>query len=58
MRKIILLVAKTNNCKQIPNGKYKTDEDVSAKTVPICDANGAVFWKADMDTRTGRREHA
>jgi hypothetical protein len=43
------LLAKTNNCKQISNGKYKTDEDVSAKTVPICDANGAVFWKADMD---------
>ncbi|MFJ9783995.1 glycoside hydrolase family 75 protein [Amycolatopsis sp. NPDC101161] len=43
------LLAKTNSCKQISNGKYKTDEDVSAKTVAICDANGAVFWKADMD---------
>ncbi|MGW4526001.1 glycoside hydrolase family 75 protein [Amycolatopsis sp. NPDC004378] len=43
------LLAKTSGCKQISNGKYKTDEDVSAKTVAICDANGAVFWKADMD---------
>ncbi|WP_372671342.1 glycoside hydrolase family 75 protein [Amycolatopsis kentuckyensis] len=43
------LLAKTNSCKQISNGKYKTDEDVSAKTVAVCDANGAVFWKADMD---------
>ncbi|MCU1686026.1 MAG: hypothetical protein JWQ81_6765 [Amycolatopsis sp.] len=43
------LLAKMNSCKQISNGKYKTDEDVSAKTVAICDAAGAVFWKADMD---------
>ena len=43
------LLAKTNSCKQISNGKYKTDEDASSKTVAICDANGAVFWKADMD---------
>lgn len=43
------LLAKTNSCKQISNGKYKTDEDVSGKTVAVCDANGAVFWKADMD---------
>ncbi|MEU8636682.1 glycoside hydrolase family 75 protein [Amycolatopsis sp. NPDC048633] len=43
------LLAKTNSCTQISNGKYKTDEDVSGKTVAVCDANGAVFWKADMD---------
>src|SRR3954464_1575645 len=43
------LLAKTNSCKQISNGKYKTDEDVSGKTVAVCDANGAAFWKADMD---------
>jgi hypothetical protein len=43
------LLAKTSGCKQISNGKYKTDEDVSGKTVAVCDANGAVFWKADMD---------
>ena len=43
------ILAKTNTCKQISNGKYKTDEDASGKTVAVCDANGAVFWKADMD---------
>ncbi|UOZ09549.1 glycoside hydrolase family 75 protein [Amycolatopsis sp. WQ 127309] len=43
------LLAKTNSCTQVSSGKYKTDEDVSAKTVAVCDANGAVFWKADMD---------
>ncbi|MBE1499077.1 hypothetical protein H4696_006177 [Amycolatopsis lexingtonensis] len=43
------LLAKTTSCHQISNGKYKTDEDVSGKTVAVCDANGAVFWKADMD---------
>jgi hypothetical protein len=42
------LLAKTNSCKQISNGKYKTDDE-TGKTVAICDANGAVFWKADMD---------
>jgi hypothetical protein len=43
------LLAKTSGCQQISNGKYKTDEDASGKTVAVCDANGAVFWKADMD---------
>ena len=43
------LLAKTTGCKQISNGKYKTDEDASSRTVAICDAKGAVFWKADMD---------
>ncbi|MEV7091852.1 glycoside hydrolase family 75 protein [Amycolatopsis sp. NPDC051045] len=43
------LLAKTSGCKQVSNGKYKTDEDASGKTVAVCDANGAVFWKADMD---------
>ncbi|WP_326567999.1 glycoside hydrolase family 75 protein [Amycolatopsis rhabdoformis] len=43
------LLAKTNSCRQVSNGKYKTDEDAGSKTVAVCDANGAVFWKADMD---------
>ncbi|MEV4318856.1 glycoside hydrolase family 75 protein [Actinocrispum sp. NPDC049592] len=42
------LLAKTTSCKQISNGKYRTDEE-TGKTVAVCDANGAVFWKADMD---------
>ncbi|MFD9892242.1 glycoside hydrolase family 75 protein [Amycolatopsis sp. NPDC059027] len=42
------LLAKTAGCKQISKGKYKTDEETGA-SIPVCDANGAVFWKADMD---------
>ncbi|ANZ17095.1 glycoside hydrolase family 75 protein [Streptomyces noursei] len=42
------LLAKLKDCKQISNGKYRTDEETSA-TVPVCGKNGAVFWKADMD---------
>ncbi|GHJ41448.1 glycoside hydrolase family 75 protein [Streptomyces sp. TS71-3] len=42
------LLAKVQNCSQISNGKYRTDEETSA-TIPVCGANGAVFWKADMD---------
>ncbi|WP_214416203.1 CBM35 domain-containing protein [Sphaerisporangium fuscum] len=43
------LLAKVTTCSQISNGKYKTDSDVSTATVPVCNKNGAVFWKADMD---------
>ncbi|MFI1328688.1 glycoside hydrolase family 75 protein [Streptomyces sp. NPDC020845] len=42
------LLAKVQGCSQISNGKYRTDEETSA-TIPVCGANGAVFWKADMD---------
>ncbi|RAJ58826.1 chitosanase (glycosyl hydrolase group 75) [Streptomyces sp. Amel2xB2] len=42
------LLAKVKDCDQISNGKYKPDEDGSA-TVPVCDADSAVFWKADLD---------
>jgi hypothetical protein len=42
------LLAKVNTCKQISKGKYKTDGETSAN-IAVCDANGAVFWKADMD---------
>jgi Fungal chitosanase of glycosyl hydrolase group 75/Alpha-galactosidase, CBM13 domain len=43
------LLAKVTSCNQISNGLYKTDSDVSTATVAVCDKNGAVFWKADMD---------
>jgi hypothetical protein len=43
------LLAKVSSCNQISNGKYKTDSDVSANTVAVCGATGAVFWKSDMD---------
>ncbi|MEU5028009.1 glycoside hydrolase family 75 protein [Streptomyces milbemycinicus] len=42
------LLAKVQSCSQISNGKYRTDDETSA-TIPVCGANGAVFWKADMD---------
>ncbi|WP_394828204.1 glycoside hydrolase family 75 protein [Pendulispora albinea] len=42
------LLAKVTSCKQISNGKYRTDSETSA-SIAVCDKNGAVFWKADMD---------
>ncbi|MFC0602673.1 glycoside hydrolase family 75 protein [Streptomyces palmae] len=42
------LLAKVSSCNQISNGKYRTDEETSAN-IAVCGANGAVFWKADMD---------
>ena len=42
------LLAKVTNCQQISNGKYATDEGQAA-TIPVCSANGAVFFKGDMD---------
>ncbi|TDV54840.1 glycoside hydrolase family 75 protein [Actinophytocola oryzae] len=42
------LLAKVTTCTQISNGTYRTDEETS-RTVPVCDKNGAVYWKADMD---------
>ncbi|MEV6905611.1 glycoside hydrolase family 75 protein [Amycolatopsis sp. NPDC051071] len=42
------LLAKTTSCKQISNGKYKTDSE-TGRTIAVCDAGSAVFWKADMD---------
>ncbi|MCT9929008.1 glycoside hydrolase family 75 protein [Planotetraspora sp. A-T 1434] len=43
------LLAKVTTCSQISSGKYKTDSDSGSATVPVCNKNGAVFWKADMD---------
>jgi hypothetical protein len=42
------LLAKLASCTQVSSGKYKTDDETS-RTIPVCDKNGAVFWKADMD---------
>jgi hypothetical protein len=42
------LLAKTQNCQQISNGKYSFDEG-GAATVPVCRTDGAVFFTADMD---------
>ncbi|MFE2944177.1 glycoside hydrolase family 75 protein [Streptomyces sp. NPDC059255] len=42
------LMARAERCDQISNGLYRTRED-TPPTVAVCDARGAVFWKADMD---------
>jgi hypothetical protein len=42
------LLAKTQSCSQISSGKYKTDSELG-RTIPVCNANGAVWWRADMD---------
>jgi hypothetical protein len=42
------LLAELTACQQISNGKYSTDSG-SAKTVPVCGKNGAVWYRADMD---------
>lgn len=42
------LLAKVGTCAEISDGRYRTDED-SPATVPVCGAQGAVFWKADLD---------
>lgn len=42
------LLAKVQDCSQISNGLYRTDEGGPAN-IPVCGKNGAVFWQADMD---------
>jgi len=42
------LLAKVTSCNQVSNGKYRSDDETSA-TIAVCDKNGAVFWKGDMD---------
>ncbi|GAA2638104.1 glycoside hydrolase family 75 protein [Dactylosporangium fulvum] len=42
------LLAKTQTCNQVSNGKYATD-DGGAATVAVCKSGSAFFWTADMD---------
>ena len=42
------LLAKVASCSQISSGTYRTDSE-TARSIPVCGKNGAVFWKADMD---------
>ncbi|WP_426511904.1 ricin-type beta-trefoil lectin domain protein [Dactylosporangium sp. McL0621] len=42
------LLARTQTCNQVSNGKYATD-DGGAATVAICKSGSAYFWSADMD---------
>jgi hypothetical protein len=42
------LLALLRSCNQVSNGLYRTDGD-AAQTIPICQLDGAIFWRADMD---------
>jgi sugar lactone lactonase YvrE len=42
------LLARTQECDRISNGFYKTDVE-RRRTIAVCDAGGAVWWRADMD---------
>lgn len=42
------LLARAGDCDQVSKGRYRARSSASA-TIPVCDAKGAVFWKADMD---------
>jgi hypothetical protein len=43
------LLAKLSSCQQLAGTtKFRTDAG-TAKTIPVCGATGAVFWKADLD---------
>lgn len=43
------LLAKLSSCSQLGGTtKFRTDAS-TAKTVPVCGATGAVWWKADLD---------
>lgn len=42
------LLAKMTSCLQISNGRFATDAG-GPRTVQVCKANGAVWFKADMD---------
>lgn len=44
------LLAKIANCKQVSNGKYKTDDEPNLpENIPVCGLTGAVWWTSDMD---------
>lgn len=42
------LLSKVRDCTSVSRGSYRTDRNRPA-TIPVCGADGAVFWKADMD---------
>lgn len=42
------LLAKVQNCEQLSQGAYASDEGGTAD-IPVCAAGGSVFWEADMD---------
>jgi hypothetical protein len=42
------LLASVDTCETISEGRFQTD-DGTAATVPVCEANGAVVFEADLD---------
>jgi sugar lactone lactonase YvrE len=42
------LLARTQDCDRISNGLYRTDVE-RRRTIAVCDAGDAVWWRADMD---------
>ncbi|WP_216587916.1 glycoside hydrolase family 75 protein [Streptomyces brasiliscabiei] len=42
------LLAKARGCVRVSEGLYSSDAGTPAN-IPVCGADGAVFWKADMD---------
>ncbi|WP_316767164.1 glycoside hydrolase family 75 protein [Streptomyces sasae] len=42
------LLDQVRDCTQVSRGRYRTDAGTAA-TVPVCDTEQAVFWKADLD---------
>ncbi|MFI1934325.1 glycoside hydrolase family 75 protein [Streptomyces sp. NPDC020330] len=53
------LLAEVRACARISKGAYRTDSGSAKATVPVCGAQDAVFWKADMDIDCdGRRTEA
>ncbi|MFF3849948.1 glycoside hydrolase family 75 protein [Streptomyces sp. NPDC002328] len=42
------LLAHVRDCAPVSAGLYRSDAGAAA-TIPVCGADGAVFWKADMD---------
>ncbi|MET9890459.1 glycoside hydrolase family 75 protein [Streptomyces sp. NPDC006465] len=42
------LLAKVRGCAVVSNGRYRSDDGTRAD-IPVCGAEGAVFWTADMD---------
>ncbi|MFE0426388.1 glycoside hydrolase family 75 protein [Streptomyces sp. NPDC058953] len=49
------LLAATKGCDRVSRGSYA--KDVGAKaTVPVCGAEGAVYWRADLDVACDGRE--
>ncbi|MBP0462202.1 glycoside hydrolase family 75 protein, partial [Streptomyces montanisoli] len=43
------LLARTAQCDQVSDGRYRNDDSDDEPTVAVCATAGAVYWKSDMD---------